>query len=110
MATIAGTLTAPSGSRPYHAMHRLVLSWVLTIPLLFFSTHGTFSWEDSNNNPAGGNSLSALASSTRHLGIVGYVIIPGIAYSIVVWLILINWHRIFVFVRRMRLLMLLTLV
>jgi len=63
-------------------------------PLIFFVAHGTFSFQGNANIPGGTGSLAALAGSGRNLGFLGQIAIPGIAYSIVLWLIVINARRI----------------
>jgi exopolysaccharide production protein ExoQ len=102
------TTQIPSTGR-LHSVQRLVISWVLMLPLMFFAVHGVFSWEDTGNNPSSGNSLTALTASSRHLGFLGYVVIPGVAYSIVVWLIVINVHRVLPLTLRMKMITLLAL-
>lgn len=65
--------------------------WWLMLPLLFFSTHGAFSFQSGGEYQGGflpGN------VATRDPGFVGYVLLPGIAYSVAFWLILQNWRRV----------------
>jgi O-antigen ligase len=56
------------------------------LPFLFFAVHGNFSFQQG---VSGGSSLAALIP-TRNLGVFGYVIVPGVAYAVVTWLITIN--------------------
>jgi exopolysaccharide production protein ExoQ len=65
------------------------------IPIIFFAVGGSFSFQRTiSNDVTAGSSLSGLTTSGRHLGTMGYTVIPGIAYAIVVWLIAINAKRI----------------
>ena len=56
-----------------------------------------------------GNSLAGLAHTGHDLGFVGYIVIPGIAYPIVLYVILINGKRILALALQMRMLTLLAL-
>jgi exopolysaccharide production protein ExoQ len=68
---------------------------MLVLPLMFFAVGGGFSFEGAGEGVmTGGSSLSGLASSGQDRGFLGYVVIPGIAYSIVLWQIVINAKRI----------------
>jgi len=91
-------------------MRHLVLGWLLTLPLIFFAVHGNFSFVGSaSNNTLGNAALSGLASSGRHAGFLGNIVIPGVAYSIVVWLLLINGKRVVAQALQMKVLTLLAL-
>ncbi len=57
------------------------------IPLVFFAIGGKFSIEDTSNGVGDGSSLSRLASSGGKPGFLGYVVFPGVVYSIVIFLI-----------------------
>jgi O-antigen ligase len=82
----------------------LVLPWVLMLPIIFFAVHGSFSFQNAgNNNVAGGSSLAELVPG-RSLGLVGYVVIPGIAYGIVSWLIFVRGRDVLAEASRMKLL------
>jgi exopolysaccharide production protein ExoQ len=79
--------TVPYLLRPEPLPH-LVLPWVLMCPFIFFAVHGNFSFQNAGqNNALGGTALAGLAGSGRNLGTLGYIVFPGIAYSIVLWLI-----------------------
>jgi len=67
-----------------------LLGWLLMLPFVFFAGHGTFSFQAGT---ALGGSLSNLVA-TRDTGVVNYVIIPGVVYSIVVWMIVVNLGRV----------------
>lgn len=56
-------------------VRQMALAWMLTIPWVFLAVHGNFSFEG--------------IGTSRDLGIIGYVIIPGIAYGTIVWLLLV---------------------
>lgn len=91
--TLVGSTTVAEGARS-RPMERLVIGWVLMIPLVFFAIGGKFSFEDTSNGIGDGSSLSRLASSGGKPGFMGYVVFPGIAFSIVLWLIAMNGRRI----------------
>ena len=79
------------------------------LPLIFFAVHGNFSFQGAGNSSLINASMSGLTSSGRHLGFVGYIVIPGIAYSIVLWVLLINGKRVVTQALQMRLLTFLAL-
>ncbi len=86
---------SPRWSIRSESVTHLAIGWVLMLPLIFFAVHGNFSFQNAgNNNVLGGTALAGLASSGRSLGFVGYAIIPGVAYSIVLWLIYTNFSRV----------------
>jgi exopolysaccharide production protein ExoQ len=91
------------------SIQHLVLGWVLMFPLVFFAVHGTPSFEGAGSKNVGTTSLSGLGSNGRNAGIVGSIVIPGIAYLIVVWLLMINARRVIAQALQMRLLTLLAL-
>ncbi len=87
----------------------LFLGWMLVLPLIFFAVSGNFWFENPYNETLSqGTSLSGLVP-TRSMGIVGYVVIPGIAYSIVMWLLTLNWERVLSLALKMKMLTLLAL-
>jgi exopolysaccharide production protein ExoQ len=101
---------SPRWSIRSESVTHLAIGWVLMLPLIFFAVHGNFSFQNAgNNNTLGGTALAGLASSGRSLGFVGYVITPGIAYSIVLWLIYTNFSRIAAQALQMRVVTLLAL-
>jgi exopolysaccharide production protein ExoQ len=93
MATTVAPATTMRDAPP-RSMTHLVLGWVLTLPLIFYAVHGTFSFQGHTNNPGGPGSLSGLAEPGHDRGFLGSVAIPGTAYLIVLWLILMNAKRI----------------
>ena len=99
------TRTAPATSVAYRP-----LGWMLLLSLVFFAARGNFSFQSAGGNDAlsRGNSLSGLVE-TRSMGVVGYVVIPGIAYSIVMWQLAINIKRILTLALKMRILSFLAL-
>jgi exopolysaccharide production protein ExoQ len=70
------------------AITGLLVAWALLMPLVFFAVHGNFSFEQGASI-AGENSLVGLIPA-RNLGTLGYIVIPGIAYSVIVTLIVAN--------------------
>jgi len=106
MATVVIQGLAPRTER-IRSMPQLVLGWVLVIPLVFFVVHGTPSFESTANQTANAGPLSGLVSNGRNSGFIGSVLIPGVAYSIVMWLLLTNARRIFQIALQMKLLTLL---
>jgi exopolysaccharide production protein ExoQ len=62
---------------------------------MFFAVSGSFSFEGAGGGAVTSEaSLAGLASSRHTTGFLGYVVIPGIAFSIVLWQIVINAKRI----------------
>lgn len=93
-ATVVGAATTTGATRSQPIRH-LVIAWLLILPLIFFAVGGSFSFEGAGEDAmSGGASLAGLASTGHKLGFLGYVVIPGIAYSIVLWLIVVNAKRI----------------
>jgi exopolysaccharide production protein ExoQ len=100
--------TASHTLRPTSVTH-LLLGWALLLPLIFFAVRGNFSFQNAEDAALSrGNSLAALVP-TRNMGVLGYVVIPGIAYSIVMWLLTINLKRILSLAVKMKMLTLLAL-
>ena len=108
MATTVVPTTTTRAARAGSARH-LVIGWVLILPLMFFAVDGIFSFENPPNTVLDNSWMIGLASSGRNLGLLGYVVIPGIAYSIVLWLIVINAKRIMPLALQMKMLTLLAL-
>jgi exopolysaccharide production protein ExoQ len=90
-------------------IRHLMIGWVLTLPITFFAVGGVFSFEGGNDGASSASSLSGLASTGRHLGFIGHIVVPGIVYSIVLWLILINLNRIISLALNVKLITLLAL-
>jgi exopolysaccharide production protein ExoQ len=89
---------------------QLVIGWAVLLPLIFFAVHGSFSFEGGGNNvSSNAGSLSGLASPGHSPGFIGYVVFPGIAYSVVFWLILKNAGRILALSMQMKMITLLSL-
>ena len=103
------TQRVQSRTRSLRSMPHLVLGWVLVIPLVFYAVHGTPSFEGSGNSAVSASSLSGLASTGRNAGVVGSILIPGVAFGIVMWFLVTNAKRIFAMALQMRLLTLLAL-
>jgi O-antigen ligase len=83
---------------------------MLVVPLIFFAVEGNFSFEGSGEGAmTGGAPLAGLASSGHHFGFLGYVVFPGIAFSIVLWQIMINAKRIALQALQMKMITLLAL-
>jgi exopolysaccharide production protein ExoQ len=81
-------------AKSIRSMPQLVLGWVLIIPLAFYAVHGTPSFESLRTSGDSASSLSGLASNGRSSGFVESILIPGVAFSIVMWLLLTNGKRI----------------
>jgi len=58
-------------------------TWIFIVPLIFLACQGEFSFQLGGRTSGG---FSPGAVDVRHPGIIGYVLIPGIAYGIIVWL------------------------
>lgn len=76
-------------------------TWILTLPLIFLACHGTFSFQ-SGAQTVGGFLPGAVA--TRDPGFVGYVVIPGIAYGVMLWYMWSFWRRIAAYAAHFKLL------
>lgn len=81
--------------------------WLLILPLIFFAAHGAFSFQFAGN--AGGVFMPSGAAD-RNPGFVGYVILPALAYSVVLWLIMTNWAAVVAVAANFKLLTVLTLI
>lgn len=66
-----------------------LLGWALMLPIIFFAAHGVFSFQEDGS----GSGLSGIVPS-RHLGTLGYVAIPGVAYAVVMYVVVANIGRI----------------
>jgi len=82
---------------------------MLMFPFVFYAARGTFSFEGNHNIPGGTGSLAGLAGSGRNLGFLGQIVIPGAAYGIVLWLIVMNARRIASLALQMKMITLLAL-
>jgi exopolysaccharide production protein ExoQ len=110
LTAIAAGPTTTTGAIRSRSLRHLVAAWMLMLPLMFYAVGGSFSFEGAGDNAiSSGASLGGLASTGRNLGFVGYIVIPGIAYSIVLWLILKNAKRIVSQALRMKMITLLAL-
>ena len=87
---------------PVRSMRHRILGWVLIYPLVFFAVHGTPSFESAGHSNVGGLAMSGLASSGHNGGFLGNVVLPGVAFSIVLWTIVINAKRIFALALQMK--------
>jgi exopolysaccharide production protein ExoQ len=88
---------------------RRVVAWMLMIPFLFFAVRGTFSFLTVGSSTLyGGQDLAGLIPN-RQFGVLGYILIPGIAYSIVLWVIAANLRTISAVALQARMLTLLAL-
>jgi exopolysaccharide production protein ExoQ len=105
-AAVAPTVTYSAVRSP--STRNLVIGWVLILPISFLAVGGVFSFEDSGGS-SNGSSLAGLASTGRHLGFMGHIVLPGMVYSIVLWLILINLNRIISLALQVKVITLLTL-
>ncbi len=106
---VTATVTSPfaaAGVSRSRSRGQPLIGWMLIIPLMFFACGGTPSFDDTG---VSGSSLSGLASTGHHLGLFGYVVLPGIALGIVLWLVLINSKRIISLALEMKMLTLLAL-
>ena len=87
---------------PVRSMRHRILGWVLIYPLVFFAVHGTPSFWSAGHSNVGGLAMSGLASSGHNGGFLGNVVLPGVAFSIVLWTIVINAKRIFALALQMK--------
>src|SRR5579875_3648328 len=91
-------LATPLELRPSRtrSVAHLVLPWVLLAPLVFLAANGNFSF--LVGPPAADGSVN----SSRSLGLLGYVVFPGIAYSVIFCLLATNLNRLLPFAIQMR--------
>jgi exopolysaccharide production protein ExoQ len=82
-------------------------SWILVLPLLFFACHGVFSFQ-SEGEAVGGFLPGAVNQTNK--GILGYVVFPGITFSIVLWHMRAYWSKILIYARYLKLLTCLALI
>lgn len=90
-------LATPLELRPSttRSVAHLVLPWVLLAPLLFLAANGNFSF--LVGPPAADGSVN----SSRSLGLIGYVVFPGVAYSVIFCLLATRLNRLLPFAIRM---------
>jgi exopolysaccharide production protein ExoQ len=102
--------TTTNGAARSQPIPHLVIAWILVLPLMFFAVAGNFSFEGSGEGAmTGGAPLAGLASSGHHFGFLGYVVFPGIAFSIVLFQIVVNAERIALQALQMKMITLLAL-
>jgi O-antigen ligase len=87
MATMAATVSNPERALPETApaLTRR-MSWVLMLALVFFATRGVFSFQHVMS--VSGAFLNAKILEPREHGFLGYVALPGFAYSTILYLVL----------------------
>ena len=78
------------------------LNWLLVLPLMFFACHGVFSFQ-SLGTAVGGFSPGTPVSA-KDPGFFGYVVMPAVAYGIVLWQMKKIWRRIAAYVSHFKLL------
>jgi O-antigen ligase len=86
------------------SVNESVLAWALMLPFVFFAVHGVFSFQDDGT----GAGFTGIVPS-RHLGTLGYVAIPGIAYIVVAYVLAVNIGRVARMTLEMKMLSLLAL-
>ena len=96
----ANTLT------PASSMTQRRPNWAVVLPLVFFACHGAFSFQ--SEGISSDRSLPGVAA-TRNPGLVGHLLIPGIVYLIVVWLIGSRIHEVVFSIRQFKMLSLLAI-
>lgn len=82
------------------------LSWAIALSFVFFACHGAFSFQ-SEGGVVGG--VLPGSAEIREHGFLGYVVIPGITYVIVAWLIKSRLSEVALLARHFKLLTLLAL-
>jgi O-antigen ligase len=84
------------------------LGWILVLPFVFFAAHGAFSFQSAGYVAERG--MPGVVE-LRARGLIGQVLLPGVAYSVVIWLLwgsrrlIVSWAKQF---RMLTLLALLT--
>ena len=79
-------------------MWRSPRAWLLVLTFVFFATHGYFSFQNAGTDTTATGSLAGLNSSHQG-GVLGYVIIPGVAYGIVAALLVMNGRAVMAMAR-----------
>jgi exopolysaccharide production protein ExoQ len=86
---------ATTRAAPAASVQHMVIGWLLVFPLVFYAVGGVFSFEgEGEPRWTGGSSLAGLAQNGHHIGFLGYVFVPAIAFSIVLWQLVMNAKRI----------------
>jgi exopolysaccharide production protein ExoQ len=68
----------------------VLVSWLLMLPFVFFATHGIFSFQMGYaGDQISSRSMETMAAG-RNIGVLGYAVLPGIAYGVVLCLLLFN--------------------
>jgi exopolysaccharide production protein ExoQ len=67
-----------------------LLGWLLMLPFVFFAVHGVFSFEVGYAGDQVSSRAYVYVAAARNMGIIGYVILPGIAYSVVMAVLFFN--------------------
>ena len=93
MAPALSPVTESPESQARVPVRHFALSWLLVLPLIFFAAQGNFSFE--------------YGGSGRSLGLLGYVVLPAIAYGVVAWTLIANGRRILAVCESQKLLLLL---
>jgi exopolysaccharide production protein ExoQ len=64
--------------------------WLLLLPLLFFATHGYFSFQGDGNQDAVTSRATVSVATTHEHGMLGAVILPALTYGIILCALLFN--------------------
>lgn len=78
--------------------------WMLYVPLVYFAARGLFSFQ-STGDVSGGFTPGVV--QVREPGILGSVILPGLAYAIVLWMMKSQWRQVLSLAKRYKTLSLL---
>ena len=78
------------------------LNWLLVLPLMFFACHGVFSFQSMGEAVGGFSPGTPVAA--KDPGFIGYIVLPAIAYGIVLWQMKKIWRRIAAYASHFKLL------
>jgi exopolysaccharide production protein ExoQ len=106
--TMATAVQAHS-SPPYQAVLPATRSngrayWILFVPLVFYSARGLFSFQSAGDVTGG---FTPGVVQVREPGILGSIVIPGLAYAIVFWMMKSQWRQVLSLAKRFKTLSLL---
>jgi exopolysaccharide production protein ExoQ len=69
-----------------------VFALLLLLPLLFFAVHGYFSFMGDGDQDVITSQATVAKATTHEHGILGAIIMPAIAYGIILWALLVNYR------------------
>ncbi|WP_263379915.1 O-antigen ligase family protein [Granulicella paludicola] len=86
------TASLPVNASDDSASKRRLFTAMLLLPLLFFAVHGFFSLMGDGDQSVAMSQATVMKATSHQRGIFGAVILPGIAYGVVLWALLTNYR------------------